>query len=67
MAHLTGRVVHTLLDYVNRVHVCSTLQRNIEKQEEWNDICDILSKTQLPLTVNTNMYLLCADLSKLFI
>ncbi|XP_056604831.1 ankyrin repeat and SOCS box protein 15b [Triplophysa dalaica] len=42
MAHLTGRVVQTLLDYVNRVHVCSNLQRNIEKQEEWSDICDIL-------------------------
>lgn len=51
MKHLVGRVVQTLLDYVNRVHICSTLQRILEKQEEWNDICDILSKI-ITSTVN---------------
>nr|XP_055046832.1 ankyrin repeat and SOCS box protein 15b [Misgurnus anguillicaudatus] len=41
---LAGRVVRILLDYVNRVHICSTLQRILEEQEEWDDICDILRK-----------------------
>ncbi len=45
MAHLTGRVVLTLLDYVSHVHICSKLQHILERQEEWPDICDILSKT----------------------
>uniref|UniRef100_A0A673G0D9 Ankyrin repeat and SOCS box protein 15-like n=1 Tax=Sinocyclocheilus rhinocerous TaxID=307959 RepID=A0A673G0D9_9TELE len=45
MAHLAGRVVLTLLDYVNHVHICSKLQLILERQEEWPDICDILSKT----------------------
>ncbi|XP_051543788.1 ankyrin repeat and SOCS box protein 15-like isoform X1 [Myxocyprinus asiaticus] len=42
VAHLAGRVVQTLLDYVSHVHICSTLQHILEKQEEWPDICDIL-------------------------
>lgn len=45
MAHLAGRVVLTLLDYVNHVHICSKLQHILESQEDWPDICDILSKT----------------------
>ncbi|XP_016390942.1 ankyrin repeat and SOCS box protein 15-like [Sinocyclocheilus rhinocerous] len=44
MAHLAGRVVLTLLDYVNHVHICSKLQLILERQEEWPDICDILRK-----------------------
>ncbi|XP_043093793.1 ankyrin repeat and SOCS box protein 15-like [Puntigrus tetrazona] len=42
MAHLAGRVVLTLLDYVNNVRICSKLQRILERQEEWLDICDVL-------------------------
>uniref|UniRef100_A0A8C2JDB1 Ankyrin repeat and SOCS box containing 15b n=1 Tax=Cyprinus carpio TaxID=7962 RepID=A0A8C2JDB1_CYPCA len=42
MAHLAGRVVQTLLDYVNHVDICSKLQCILERQEEWPDICEIL-------------------------
>ncbi|KTG35820.1 hypothetical protein cypCar_00028760 [Cyprinus carpio] len=44
MAHLAGRVVQTLLDYVNHVDICSKLQRILERQEEWPDICETLTK-----------------------
>lgn len=47
MAHLAGRVVQILLDYVSQVHICSKLQCIMERQEEWPDICDFLSKTFL--------------------
>lgn len=57
MVHLAGRVVQTLLDYVNYVNICSKLQCILEKQEEWPDICDILSTTLL-LTIHVipNLY-----------
>ncbi|XP_052439332.1 ankyrin repeat and SOCS box protein 15-like [Carassius gibelio] len=42
MAHLAGRVVQTLLDYVNHVDICSKLQCLLERQEEWPDICETL-------------------------
>ncbi|XP_016371978.1 ankyrin repeat and SOCS box protein 15-like isoform X2 [Sinocyclocheilus rhinocerous] len=42
MAHLAGRVVQTLLDYVNHVDICSKLQCILERQEEWPDICETL-------------------------
>lgn len=54
MAHLAGRVVQTLLDYVSHVHICSKLQHILERQEEWPNICDILSKTLL-FTIQTYM------------
>ncbi|KAM7003188.1 ankyrin repeat and SOCS box protein 15-like isoform 1-T1 [Tautogolabrus adspersus] len=41
--HLSGIVVRTLLDYVSHVHICSKLRVLLEKQEEWTEICDILS------------------------
>lgn len=56
MAHLAGRVVLTLLDYVNHVHICSKLQLILERQEEWPDICDILSKTLFANHVFPNLY-----------
>lgn len=46
MAHLAGKVVQTLLDYVNHVHICSKLQCILEKQEEWPNICDSLRNPQ---------------------
>ncbi|XP_048012123.1 ankyrin repeat and SOCS box protein 15-like isoform X3 [Megalobrama amblycephala] len=46
MAHLAGRVVQTLLDYVSHVHICSKLQHILERQEEWPNICDILRNPQ---------------------
>lgn len=57
MAHLAGRVVQTLLDYVNHVDICSKLQRILERQEEWPDICETLSKTLLfTIYVIPNLY-----------
>ncbi|XP_033973106.1 ankyrin repeat and SOCS box protein 15-like [Trematomus bernacchii] len=41
--HLSGTVVRTLLDYVNRVQICSKLRLLLKKQREWPDICDILN------------------------
>lgn len=55
MAHLAGKVVQTLLDYVNHVHICSKLQSILEKQEEWPNICDSLSKL-FTIHVFTNLY-----------
>ncbi|XP_019713633.1 dynein heavy chain 12, axonemal-like, partial [Hippocampus comes] len=42
LAHLAGRVVRTLLDYVDRVRICSKLARILEKQPEWTQICGVL-------------------------
>ncbi|XP_033824008.1 ankyrin repeat and SOCS box protein 15-like [Periophthalmus magnuspinnatus] len=41
IAHLSGSVVLTLLDYVKHVHICSTLRLILEKQKEWPEICHI--------------------------
>ncbi|KAK7891181.1 hypothetical protein WMY93_023144 [Mugilogobius chulae] len=42
IAHLSGRVVLTLLDYVKHVQICSTLRLILEKQKEWPEICHTL-------------------------
>ncbi|XP_066579866.1 ankyrin repeat and SOCS box protein 15 [Amia ocellicauda] len=42
MGHLSGRVILTFLDYVNRVPICPKLKAVLEKQSEWPDICEIL-------------------------
>ncbi|XP_073802739.1 ankyrin repeat and SOCS box protein 15b isoform X1 [Danio rerio] len=62
MAHLAGRVVQILLDYVSQAHICSKLQRIMERQEEWPDICDILRnprslKHQARLVIRRHMTL----------
>ncbi|KAI2665588.1 Ankyrin repeat and SOCS box protein 15 [Labeo rohita] len=62
MADLAGGVVQTLLDYVNHVHICSKLQRILEKQKDWPDICDILRsprplKHQARLVIRRHMTL----------
>ncbi|XP_019896166.1 ankyrin repeat and SOCS box protein 15-like isoform X2 [Esox lucius] len=44
LMHLSGNVVHILLDYVNQVPICSQLKHTLQKQKEWPDICDILGK-----------------------
>ncbi|XP_039989464.1 ankyrin repeat and SOCS box protein 15-like [Xiphias gladius] len=43
LVHLSGSVVRVLLDYVSHVHICSKLRLTLEKQEEWPEICEILS------------------------
>nr|XP_061812981.1 dynein axonemal heavy chain 12-like [Nerophis lumbriciformis] len=43
LAHLAGRVVQMLLDYVDRVRICSKLTRILQKQPEWTHICNVLS------------------------
>lgn len=42
IAHLSGRVVRILLDYVKHIHICSKLRLLLEKQKEWSDVCHIL-------------------------
>ncbi|XP_077373904.1 uncharacterized protein LOC144016536 [Festucalex cinctus] len=42
LAHLAGGVVRTLLDYVDRVRICSKLAAILQKQPEWAHICDVL-------------------------
>ncbi|XP_067284200.1 ankyrin repeat and SOCS box protein 15b [Pseudorasbora parva] len=54
MAHLAGRVVQTLLDYVSHVHICSKLTRILERRDEWPNICDVL-RTPQPLKHQVRM------------
>ncbi|XP_017350330.1 ankyrin repeat and SOCS box protein 15b isoform X3 [Ictalurus punctatus] len=42
LKHLVGRLVRTLLDYVIDVPICPKLQKILEMQKEWPEICDIL-------------------------
>ncbi|XP_037109175.1 ankyrin repeat and SOCS box protein 15 [Syngnathus acus] len=42
LTHLAGPVVRTLLDYVDRVRICSKLTSILEKQPEWTQICSLL-------------------------
>ncbi|CAN9508225.1 unnamed protein product [Ophioblennius macclurei] len=44
LTHVVGSVVRMLLDYVDRVSICSNLRRILERRPEWDDISDILSK-----------------------
>ncbi|XP_063053073.1 ankyrin repeat and SOCS box protein 15-like isoform X2 [Engraulis encrasicolus] len=42
LAHLSGRVVQVLLDYVGKVHLCSHLRRTLRKQSEWGHIRQLM-------------------------
>ncbi|MCJ8743109.1 hypothetical protein PDJAM_G00089970 [Pangasius djambal] len=42
LKHLVGRLVRILLDYVIHVPICPKLQKILEMQNEWPEICDIL-------------------------
>ncbi|KAM3870517.1 uncharacterized protein asb15a [Diretmus argenteus] len=43
LVHLSGGVVKILLDYVNRIHICSKLKLILEKQREWPEIHNVLN------------------------
>ncbi|XP_040885612.1 ankyrin repeat and SOCS box protein 15b [Toxotes jaculatrix] len=44
LTSLAGSVVRMLLDYVSHVNICPSLRRILEKEPEWDEISDILSK-----------------------
>uniref|UniRef100_A0A672H894 Ankyrin repeat and SOCS box containing 15 n=1 Tax=Salarias fasciatus TaxID=181472 RepID=A0A672H894_SALFA len=44
LVHLAGTVVRTLLDYVSRVHICSKLRGILERQQEWPEVLQMLTR-----------------------
>ncbi|XP_018542930.1 LOW QUALITY PROTEIN: ankyrin repeat and SOCS box protein 15b [Lates calcarifer] len=44
LANLVGKVVRMLLDYVSHVSICPDLKRILEREPEWDEISDMLSK-----------------------
>ncbi|XP_062401097.1 dynein axonemal heavy chain 12 [Sardina pilchardus] len=41
LKHLTGHVVHVMMDYVDHVTFCSKLKATLVEHKEWSDICQI--------------------------
>uniref|UniRef100_A0A3B4FNM5 Ankyrin repeat and SOCS box containing 15 n=1 Tax=Pundamilia nyererei TaxID=303518 RepID=A0A3B4FNM5_9CICH len=45
LAHVVGKVVRMLLDYVSHVSICFKLRQILQRRPEWDEISDILGKT----------------------
>uniref|UniRef100_A0A3Q4G4Y5 Ankyrin repeat and SOCS box containing 15b n=1 Tax=Neolamprologus brichardi TaxID=32507 RepID=A0A3Q4G4Y5_NEOBR len=45
LAHVVGKVVRMLLDYVSHVSICFKLRQILQRRPEWEEISDILGKT----------------------
>uniref|UniRef100_A0A3P8N5Z8 SOCS box domain-containing protein n=1 Tax=Astatotilapia calliptera TaxID=8154 RepID=A0A3P8N5Z8_ASTCA len=44
LAHVVGKVVRMLLDYVSHVSICFKLRQILQRRPEWDEISDILGK-----------------------
>uniref|UniRef100_A0A8C4RJA8 Ankyrin repeat and SOCS box containing 15b n=1 Tax=Erpetoichthys calabaricus TaxID=27687 RepID=A0A8C4RJA8_ERPCA len=42
LSHITGKIIRTLLDYVDFAPICAKLRPSLENQKEWKEICSIV-------------------------
>ncbi|XP_012398992.2 ankyrin repeat and SOCS box protein 14 [Sarcophilus harrisii] len=43
LQHLSGKVIQVMLDYVDRVQICSKLRRVLQEQTSWSEINSVLT------------------------